>query len=166
MTHRFQQCVDELRRLCLVLSPQPEEFFELVDDEQQIRRPLSGFHQIGDPGRSCTQARQITATDPCITQGGTQALEYPFSGGEDDALPVPTGVGESAFVETGNQAGSHERRLSTAGGTQYCEEAFRFQHFQQPVHLLLATEEQVVLLEVEGTLPGKWVQGRCVNGHS
>jgi hypothetical protein len=60
-----------------------------------------------------------------------------------------------------DETGSHERRLSAAGGADHGEETSRAQTSEQIVDFRFAAEEEVIFVGLEGAQAWKWIKQRA-----
>src|SRR5262249_43789342 len=69
---------------------------------------------------------------------------------QEDDFPGRAGPRHRAAVQLGDHAGPHQRRLAAARGADHGQESVRAQQLQERRGLLLAAEEQVVLVAAKG----------------
>ena len=140
-----------------------EQFFELIDDDQQILVQLhsreAGYldqAQAAAPQRGLDHALrrrwdQVEMRQyPGFDHGPRQKPDGVVLWSQDGDSPVRTGTGHEAALQRRQQPGPHERRLATAGGADDGQKPPAGQAPHQLVALPIATEEKVRLLLHEG----------------
>ena len=98
-----------------------------------------------------------------LDEGPREVLDGAAAGAENHHLPGRAGLGHGAAVQLGDHAGPHQRRLAAARGADDRQESVRSQQLQERRGLLLAAEEQVVLVAAKRAEAGKRIGRLGVN---
>ena len=132
-----QQQAHEGRRLLLAADgrlPETEQFFELIDDDQEIRllRQVRLLHRF-DQSRAAArergdQTRQrldiVGVVQIGGEQGPSQVVDWVAAGTNHDHFPGRAGFGQRSAVQRGKQPSPDQRRLAASR---------RADHGQKPV---------------------------------
>src|SRR5690606_9908748 len=138
-----------------------ENLFKLVDEKTDVLGGilLDHAHQFGESVLAAAQygvrdrdvdgafvGLQITFADHVIDRCFGEVKDRRDAGPDRDYVPFGSGLGYESPIQNRKETGEHERRLTTAGVTENCEEAATRELEEDLIHLPFAAEEEVALV--------------------
>ena len=169
---RLEQHAHELvRRVALGRAAlvEAEDLLELIDDEQEVRarrelRLADGLDEAEVAARERGEQAGLGVLLRRVVQVRREQrlgemIQGRRAGMRDGNFPARAGREHLAAEQLREQAAAHERGLAAAGRADHRDEAVRTELLQQLHRLLLAAEEEVVLLRRERAQTGERIVG-------